>query len=77
MEVLANLHGNGDINHPKVLAQYKEIEEALALERESSMTSYQELIKPRIAKRVFLGMSLQMWSQLCGECHLHEQNNGC
>ncbi|RHZ62931.1 MFS sugar transporter [Aspergillus turcosus] len=66
MEVLANLHGNGDVNHPKVLAQYKEIEEALALERESASTSYQELIKPRIAKRVILGMSLQMWSQLCG-----------
>ena len=67
MEVLANLHGNGDRNHPKVLAQYQEIEEALALEREQASTSYQELVKPRILKRVFLGMSLQMWSQLCGE----------
>jgi hypothetical protein len=67
LEVLANLHGNGDRNHPKVLAQYQEIEEALALEREQASTSYQELIKPRIAKRVILGMSLQMWSQLCGE----------
>jgi hypothetical protein len=67
MEVLANLHGNGDRNHPKVLAQYQEIEEALALEREQASTSYEELVKPRILKRVFLGMSLQMWSQLCGE----------
>ncbi|KAL3489248.1 general substrate transporter [Aspergillus germanicus] len=66
IQVLAQLHGKGDINHPKVLAQYKEIQDALALEREQTSTSYQELIKPRIAKRVFLGMSLQMWSQLCG-----------
>ncbi|KAF9891860.1 hypothetical protein FE257_003345 [Aspergillus nanangensis] len=66
MTVLANLHGGGDPNHPKVLAQYREIEEALALEREQASTSYQELMKPRILKRVALGMSLQMWSQLCG-----------
>ncbi len=66
MHVLARLHGNGDINHPKVLAEYKEIQDALALEREQNSTSYQEFMKPRIAKRVFLGMSLQMWSQLCG-----------
>ena len=66
MHVLARLHGNGDMNHPLVLAQYKEIQDALALEREQASTSYQELIKPRIAKRVFLGMSLQMWSQLSG-----------
>ncbi|KAL4771972.1 general substrate transporter [Aspergillus nidulans var. acristatus] len=66
MHVLARLHGNGDLNHPIVLAQYKEIQDALALEREQASTSYQELIKPRIAKRVFLGMSLQMWSQLSG-----------
>jgi hypothetical protein len=64
--VLANLHGNGDKNHPKVLAEYHEIQEALQLECTQSTTSYQELVKPRIAKRVFLGMSLQMWSQLSG-----------
>lgn len=66
MQVLARLHGNGDISHPKVLAEYKEIQDALALEREQNSTSYEEFMKPRIAKRVFLGMSLQMWSQLCG-----------
>lgn len=66
MQVLAHLHGNGDINHPKVLAQYREIQEALQLEQEQSHTSYQELTKPRILKRVILGMSVQMWSQLCG-----------
>ena len=66
LNVLSKLHGNGDVNHPKVLAEYKEIQEALALEREQTNTGFQELVKPRIFKRVILGMSLQMWSQLCG-----------
>lgn len=66
LDVLAKLHGKGDLNHPKVLAEYKEIEEALLLEREQSTTSYEELVKPRMFKRVILGISLQMWSQLCG-----------
>ena len=65
-QVLAHLHGGGDINHPKVLAEYKEIEEALAFEREQAETSFAALVKPRIFKRVILGMSIQMWSQLCG-----------
>lgn len=63
---MASLHGNGDINHPKVLAEYQEIEEALRFEREEAVSSYRQLIEPRMAKRVLLGMSIQMWSQLCG-----------
>jgi len=66
LQVLANLHGAGNVNHPKVLAEYKEIEEALAFEREIAETSFAALVKPRIVKRVILGMSIQMWSQLCG-----------
>lgn len=66
IEVLAHLHGGGDANDPKVLAEYKEIEEALRFEREVAETSFAALVKPRILKRVILGMSIQMWSQLCG-----------
>ncbi|KAK3349625.1 general substrate transporter [Lasiosphaeria hispida] len=66
IKVLAALHGNGDVNHPKVLAQYQEIEEALRLERESAASSFKTLTEPRILKRVALGMSIQAWSQLCG-----------
>ncbi|KAK4153853.1 MFS sugar transporter-like protein [Chaetomidium leptoderma] len=65
-QVLANLHGNGDLNHPKVLAQYQEIEEALRFEREQATSSVKALVEPRMLKRVALGMSIQMWSQLCG-----------
>ncbi|KAF1841910.1 general substrate transporter [Cucurbitaria berberidis CBS 394.84] len=66
LQVLAHLHGGGDMNHPKVLAEYKEIEDALRFEREVAETSFTALIKPRIVKRVILGMSIQAWSQLCG-----------
>lgn len=66
LQVLANLHGSGDINHPKVLAEYHEIEEALRFEREEAVSSFKALVAPRMLKRVILGMSIQMWSQLCG-----------
>jgi MFS family permease len=66
IQVMAHLHGGGDINHPKVLAEYQEIEEALRFKREESIGSYKQLVEPRMLKRVLLGMSIQMWSQLCG-----------
>ncbi|KAK0377004.1 high-affinity glucose transporter [Colletotrichum limetticola] len=66
IKVLAHLHGSGDVNHPKVLAQYQEIEEALRFEREENISSFKGLVAPRMYKRVLLGMSIQMWSQLCG-----------
>jgi sugar porter (SP) family MFS transporter len=66
LRVLADVHGYGDLNHPKVLAEYHEIKEVIRFEREEAISSYTELTKPRILKRVFLGMSVQMWSQLCG-----------
>lgn len=66
IQVLAQLHGKGDVNHPKVLAQYQEIEDALRFEREQAVSSYKALVAPRMVKRVLLGMSIQMWSQLCG-----------
>jgi len=66
IRVMADLHGGGDVNHPKVLAEYQEIEEALRFEREEAINSYRQLAAPRMFKRVILGMSIQMWSQLCG-----------
>ncbi|KAI9800523.1 MAG: MFS sugar transporter [Sarcosagium campestre] len=66
IRVLADLHGNGNLHHPKVLAEYQEIEEALRFEREEAISSFKALMAPRMLKRVILGMSIQMWSQLCG-----------
>jgi MFS family permease len=66
IEVLAMLHGKGDMNSPRVLAEYQEIEEALRFEREDALSSLRQLVAPRMLRRVVLGMSVQMWSQLCG-----------
>lgn len=66
IQVLADLHARGDIYHANVLAQYQEIEEALCLEREVAASTFKILTEPRIFRRVILGMSIQMWSQLCG-----------
>ncbi|KAI9759496.1 MAG: MFS sugar transporter [Candelina submexicana] len=66
IKVLADLHASGDMYHSKVLAQYQEIEEALCFEREVAASTLKALTEPRIFKRVILGMSIQMWSQLCG-----------
>ncbi|KAI1380260.1 general substrate transporter [Hypoxylon crocopeplum] len=66
IQVMAILHGSGDMNHPKVLAEYKEIEEALRFKSEEAGSNFRALAHPRIFKRVVLGMSVQMWSQLSG-----------
>ena len=66
LKVLADVHGNGDIGDPKVLAEFKEIEDNIRFEREEAVNSYKQLAAPKMLKRVILGMSIQMWSQLCG-----------
>ncbi|KAI5296096.1 MFS sugar transporter [Ascosphaera acerosa] len=66
MEVLARLHGKGNREDPKVLAEYKEIEDAMIADREGEKATWFDLAKPRNLKRVSLGMGLQMWSQLSG-----------
>ncbi|KAF8429683.1 general substrate transporter [Tirmania nivea] len=66
LSVLADIHGGGNPNDPKVLAEYKEIEDSIRFDREVAISSYSALVQPKMAKRVLLGMSIQMWSQLCG-----------
>jgi Sugar (and other) transporter len=64
--VLANLHGKGNQEDPKVLAEFQEIKEAVRFEREQAVSSYAALMAASVRKRVILGMSIQAWSQLCG-----------
>ncbi|KAF9280588.1 hypothetical protein BGZ68_007133 [Mortierella alpina] len=66
LEVLANLRANGNQNDPAVLAEYKEIEDAITFDRTQAARSYKELFQKPYVRRVFLGMSLQSWSQLTG-----------
>ncbi|CAO3629076.1 unnamed protein product [Cunninghamella echinulata] len=65
-QVLANIHGNGDFNHPRVLLEIEEIEAVIKFDREQASHRYSDLLQPGIAYRVFLGIFLQIWQQLTG-----------
>lgn len=66
LEILADLHANGDPSNALVQLEFAEIKEQVSFERTEGAKSYADLIKPGIFRRVGLGMSLQMWSQLSG-----------
>ncbi|KAG0030155.1 hypothetical protein BGZ82_007545 [Podila clonocystis] len=66
LTVLANLRANGDRNDPLVQAEYKEIEDAVNFDKTQAARSYAELFRKPAVRRVFLGMTLQSWSQLTG-----------
>lgn len=66
LEILADLHGKGDPNSELVQLEIAEIEEQVRFERTEGAKSYLDLFRPGIFRRVTLGMSLQMWSQLSG-----------
>lgn len=66
LQTLADLHAGGDLNNPKVLAEYQEIKEAIRFEREEAVTSFRAITETKMLKRVVLGMSVQAWSQLSG-----------
>jgi sugar porter (SP) family MFS transporter len=66
LQILADLHGKGDLNDELVQLEYEEIKAQVSFERSEGAKSYMDLFKPGIARRVGLGCSLQMWSQLTG-----------
>ena len=66
LQILADLHGGGNINDELVLLEWEEIKQQVHFERSEGAKSYLDLLKPGIRRRVFLGASMQMWSQLSG-----------
>jgi sugar porter (SP) family MFS transporter len=66
LEVLADLHGGGDMTNELVVLEHEEIKAQVHFERTEGAKSYADLFKPGIFRRVTLGCSLQMWSQLTG-----------
>lgn len=66
LQTLADLHAKGDTNNEEVQFEYKEIEAAVKFDREQGVNSYAECFKQGYAGRTFLGMAIQMWSQLTG-----------
>ena len=66
LQILADVHGKGDKDHELVRLEYAEIREQVAFEKAEGAKSYMDLFKPTVFRRVGLGTSLQMWSQLTG-----------
>lgn len=66
LEILADLHGNGDPNHELVQLEYLEIREQVQFEKTEGAKSLKDLLEPNVFRRVSLGVFLQIWSQLCG-----------
>ncbi|KAI9251100.1 general substrate transporter [Helicostylum pulchrum] len=65
-QVLADIHGDGDRTHPRVVLEMEEISATIHFDKEIASHRYADLLKPGISYRVFLGVALQMWQQLTG-----------
>ncbi|BGP19710.1 high affinity glucose transporter [Rhodosporidiobolus nylandii] len=66
LQILADLHAEGDTEDALVRTEYNEIRAAIEFERTQAAKSYADLLKPDVRRRVFLGCMDQCWSQLSG-----------
>ncbi|KAI9870102.1 MAG: hypothetical protein M1823_008851, partial [Watsoniomyces obsoletus] len=67
LEILAKLHGNGDINNGFVRSEFEEIRVVVNLEKSSAAPSYLSLMVGKdYRRRTGLGMGLQCMKQLSG-----------
>ncbi|BGP57934.1 high affinity glucose transporter [Rhodotorula sphaerocarpa] len=64
--ILADVHARGNRNDKLVQLEYREIRAQIDFDRTQAARSYMDLLKPDVRRRVFLGCSEQMWSQLTG-----------
>lgn len=65
LEILAQVHANGDQDSPLVLAEYHEIVQNIE-ESSGEGTGYLDLFKHGNAWRTHIAMFTQIWSQLTG-----------
>ncbi|KAF7724349.1 hypothetical protein EC973_001137 [Apophysomyces ossiformis] len=66
LEVLAKLHAKGDKTAPYVLEEYNDIVQQVELEHQVAVTSYLELFKGSIRRRLILGVLIQIFQQFTG-----------
>ncbi|KAM6494859.1 General substrate transporter [Amanita muscaria] len=66
LQILADLHGEGNKDNPLVQLEYTEITQQVLYDRTEGAKSYIDLLKSGNPRRVFLGCSLQIWNQLSG-----------
>ncbi|KAI9471925.1 MAG: general substrate transporter [Benjaminiella poitrasii] len=66
LAVLARLHSNGDKTAPHVVTEYEEIVAQVEQERAVSVSSYLELLKGTVRRRLILGVLIQIFQQFTG-----------
>ncbi|GAA5987507.1 hypothetical protein JCM5350_003107 [Sporobolomyces pararoseus] len=66
LQILADVHAAGDTEDRLVQLEFAEIKQAIEFDKTQAAKSYRDLFHPSVRRRVFLGMSEQMWSQLTG-----------
>ncbi|PCH41869.1 general substrate transporter [Wolfiporia cocos MD-104 SS10] len=66
LAILADLHGRGDAQTPLVQLEYAEICAQVDAGHKEPKRGWLDLLAPGMARRVMLGCSVQMWSQLSG-----------
>lgn len=66
IDIIAHIHGNGNKDDPIVVAQVKELSEAVEIDRQAAKIAWIALFRQPMLQRTVLGMSCQMWSQLTG-----------
>ena len=68
LQILAKYHGNGDVNHPTVQFEYREIRETLRMELENRKTSqYSDFFRTKGNRyRLVVLLSLGIFSQWSG-----------
>lgn len=65
-DVLVLVHGRGDSDSPFVAKELADIREVVDFERANADVTYTELLKPNMIHRTFIGIFIQIWSQLTG-----------
>ncbi|KAI7888497.1 general substrate transporter [Mucor mucedo] len=66
LAVLARVHANGDKSDAGVVAEYEEILAQVEHERTVSVSSYVELLKGTVRRRLILGILIQIFQQFTG-----------
>jgi sugar porter (SP) family MFS transporter len=66
LTVLANLHARGDKTAPAVVTEYEEIIQQIETEKAVAITSYVELLRGTVRRRLILGVVIQVFQQFTG-----------
>ncbi|CCE92255.1 sugar porter family MFS transporter TDEL_0E00120 [Torulaspora delbrueckii] len=65
-DIIARIGAKGDRDDPHVKFQIDEIKEQVMIDREAVDFSYKHLFRKKTIRKTIVGVSAQMWQQLCG-----------